>query len=241
MAVRALAPPVAGVSWLRWSTWLFVSPADAFRYIAAAPRWRAALAVLVAVTLGVAVVEISRLDLDEVAGRAVERQPNLSADEVAGTAAAVRGTLKAMVLMAPLVVALYHVAMSGALFAGLHLLGAGVPFVSVFATVVHAAVPPVLCKGLVTIILALQRDSLAIEDLKSLVASNVAIFLPQDAPRAWRIAGDALDIFTIWKWGLVVVGLSIASGASRRKVALLCVAVWGGWLALRLAIPWIQG
>ena len=145
--------------------------------------------------------------------------------------------MKAMILAGPLLVALYLAATSAALFVGLHLLRAGIAFGSVFATVVHAAVPPALCKGLLALAVVLKRDTLALDDLDTLVVSNIAAFLPEDAPRALRVAGDALDLFAVWKWVLIVIGLAIVSRVSRRNAALLAGGVWGGWLAIRILLP----
>jgi hypothetical protein len=212
---------------------LFVSPEAAFRDIAAAPRWGPALALLLGMAFVVGALALSRLQVEDVAERALADRQASSAAETAATVAAVSGTMRMMVWTGPLLLVVYHVATSGALFAGLHLLGAVIGFGRVFAIVVCAAVPAGLCKGLIAVAVILRRDVLQLDDLGTLVSLHAGALLPETAPATLVAAATGLDAFTAWKAVWIVIGLSIAARQPRRRVALLVLGMWSGWIALR--------
>ena len=112
--------------------------------------------------------------------------------------------------------------------------GAGLRFAQSFGIAAHALLPTVIASvlGIITMLLKSRGEV----DPERLLASNVAVLLPGDAPR-WQVAlGSSLDIF--WIWTLILLGVGFAA-ANPKKVSTgkgigIVFAIWAVWLLVKV-------
>jgi Yip1 domain len=113
--------------------------------------------------------------------------------------------------------------------------GAGLTFKTAFGVVSHSFVPLIIsCLLAIIILLIKPRGDV---DPDHFLASNLAAFLPDDAPKWLEALGKSLELFWIWAMALVVTGFS---AANRKKIkptgAFLTVfGLWAVWVLGKVA------
>ena len=96
------------------------------------------------------------------------------------------------------------------LLGGMNLMaGARINFKTSMAIVSYSWTPFII-SGLIGILLLFIKPPDTIE-LEHLVASNVAAFLPDDAPKWLESLGMSIDFFSFWVIALQAIGFSAAS------------------------------
>jgi len=113
--------------------------------------------------------------------------------------------------------------------------GAALTFKTAFAIVSHAFVPLIISSLLAIIILVIKPRGDV--DPEHFLASNLAAFLPDNAPKWLEALGQSLELFWIWTMALVAIGFS---GANRKKIkpagAFLTVfGLWVVWVLSKVA------
>lgn len=110
--------------------------------------------------------------------------------------------------------------------------GPGLRFMTSVSIVAHAAMPMAL-RELIGIPIVLAKGGLDI-DPDNVVASNLAAFLPSDAPFWQYVAGASLDAFGFWMYALLVIGLAQVNPkkAGIAKTFWVVFAVWALFFAL---------
>lgn len=137
----------------------------------------------------------------------------------------------AIVLLLPLL-ALLNLAIAGAAFAWLRLVGTGLTFWQSFVWLSYGAVPLVLGKALGLLLLAIVRpevsghaEALAMQISPYSFGAGF-IFHPLSFP--WFIA-SYFDVFGLWSMALIAVGARTFVGLSRAQAA---------WAVVALVIIW---
>jgi len=113
--------------------------------------------------------------------------------------------------------------------------GAALTFRTAFGIVSHAFVPLIISSLLAIIILLIKPRGDV--DPEHFLASSLAAFLPDDAPKWLAALGQSLELFWIWTMVLVAIGFS---AANRKKIkpagAFLTVyGLWAVWVLGKVA------
>lgn len=232
-AAAPAAPPLS--SWAVLGA-AFTSPARAFAALAARPRWVLALLVLVVMAALVQVVTLRHLDMpgtvrEQLAKSAAGREMSeeqlermvAQGSKFAPVGAAVGVAASPVLLL--LVAAVY--------FLGLKLAGSETEFKPVLAATVHAMVPPSVANSTVLALVVSQKELLTASEMSRAVKSHLTAFLSPDAPAALRGAGEVLDVFNMWMWVLLTIGLAAVGRIPRTRAATVVAVVWVGWAGLR--------
>ncbi|MDP9338619.1 MAG: YIP1 family protein [Acidobacteriota bacterium] len=110
--------------------------------------------------------------------------------------------------------------------------GAGLDFKTAFAIVTHACVPLAISSILAIVILVVKHRGDV--DPEHFLASNVAAFLPEEAPHWLDSLGQSLELFWIWTMALAAIGFS-AANPKKIKPAGAFMTVFGIWAV------WVMG
>jgi hypothetical protein len=126
---------------------------------------------------------------------------------------------------------------AAALFLAFRVAGTRPPFRETFAVASHGLVP-VWLASLLAIPSVLAHAPVRPEDLGRLLPSSAAALLPPGAPAPLAGALGGLDLFALWAVALVATGMARASGASRRRAAVVTLVLYAAWVALaKVALP----
>jgi hypothetical protein len=104
--------------------------------------------------------------------------------------------------------------------------GAALTFKTAFGIVSHAFVALIISSLLAIIILLIKPHGEV--DPEHFLASSLAAFLPDDAPKWLASLGQSLELFWIWTLALVAIGFSAAS-PKKIKPAGAFLTVYGMW------------
>jgi hypothetical protein len=104
--------------------------------------------------------------------------------------------------------------------------GAALTFGIALGIVSHAFVALIISSLLAIIILLIKAHGEV--DPEHFLASSLAAFLPDDAPKWLAALGQSLELFWIWTLALVAIGFSAAS-PKRIKLAGAFLTVFGMW------------
>lgn len=220
------------------------APGDAFRKIGERPRWTVALVVLLVIGAAVSSLAVQKLDLDaqrQMFRESFEERQGLRGEELDRQVDQVMEGSRRFAPFTPLfglVISLGAYALMAAVFlVAFRLAGGELGFVQSFATTVHALVPLGLA-GVIALPLVLAQDSVDPERLQSgsLLASNLAAFAPEDAPRSLVTLLASLDLFTLWAVILFVIGYSVVARVSKGVAATIVVGAWALWIGVKVGL-----
>jgi len=113
--------------------------------------------------------------------------------------------------------------------------GAALTFKTAFGIVSHAFVPLIISSLLAIIILVIKPRGDV--DPEHFLASNLAAFLPDDAPKWLAALGQSLELFWIWTMALVATGFSAANPKKIKPVGafLTVFGMWAVWVLGKVA------
>lgn len=219
---------------------VFFEPGKVFAELNLKPSFVWALVVLVVATFLVQAVVSTRLDMEsmirtQMAQRSQGRQ--LNEDQLAS--AVKFGTIAAKVGMyaAPLAVPLVFLALSGIYLALLKMFGSQADFLRVFAVTTHAAVPPTVVGAVIGSLVALSKGAITTsQEAENLLKSSLGAVLPEGTNAMVRAAAGVLDIFNVWQWILLAIGLTIVGRVTRGKAVVAIAVVWGLWLVIKVGL-----
>ncbi len=220
---------------------VFVKPGEVFRELDRSPTWIWAFVVLIVVSLASQLVVMPRLDMErtireQVAARGGQ-QP--TEQQIETQVEVAKKFTRFQVFVVPAVSAVAFLILGALYFLGLKAVGSQADFKHTFATVVHAYLPPAVVGAAVTALVAVQRGSFTGAELQRLVKSNLAAFLSPDAPKALLAAAGVIDIFNIWLWVLLAIGLSIVGHVKQSKAVTVVAALWIGWIVVKVGLAFI--
>jgi len=212
MASTAIPPAEDGNSLSRIFGALF-SPKPTFESIARRPTWILPMLVITLISIGGGIVAGHRLDWRTVVEQQIQKRPSAQRrveqlppeqreQMLAQQAKIIPITVYAASFAGPPIVML----VIGAVFLGVFNLVSGVPmgFKTSLSIVAHAWMPQVINSLLAIVILCLKDP--ATIDVQNIVASNLAVFLPDGAATWMSTLLGALDLFSIWVMLLMALG-----------------------------------
>lgn len=194
---------------------VLTSPKETFADIARAPRWLVVTLVLTFVGVAINVTLAQRVNWRSAVQERIERVPMAARSfeqmtpeqrAAAYTQAAEREKLQRYFRGA--IGSCFMVFFFGLVYWGAYNLvdGLAVKFITAVSIVAHASIP-LAVRELLAIPIALVKDGSEI-DPDNVVASNLAAFLPSDAP-LWQIAaGAGFDLFGLWLYALLIIGFA---------------------------------
>ena len=203
---------------------VFYAPRHAAGEIRDRPNWVFPLLLSVFFSLLLSVAVFSRPEWQEALQKALAAAP-----KTLGELERVQ-LLKTMRVMAYGAVVVAVVV--GNLFLALLLWGTAVllegrtKFLAVFSLQLHAQMVTVLPQALGLGILLVRRGG-SLEGADDPLPFSLAYFLPaQGVAPLLRAFASAVDLFSLWYWGLVLLGLPIVAGLPRRKLLVPVVILW---------------
>lgn len=191
--------------------------------------------------LALAAVAVPRVDFERAAARELERTPKAAeltphAREEALATARKLGQVGGWATAATQP-ALWTLGAAVVLFAAFRVAGTRPGLRDSFAVAAHGLAPLWLAKVL-AIPAAVARAPIRVEEAERLLPSSLAALLPAGSPPALAGAAGAVDLFALWAAALVAAGMARASGASRRRSAVVVAVLYLAWVAVfRVALP----
>lgn len=213
-----------------------LQPGATFRSIAARPTWVVPLVVLLVIQIFAVWLMFERVDATEMARQQIEASgqelpAGADLEQMAGMQKNVG--MGCAILVAPvgyLLVALL-------LMVIFKLVGGEIDFKRSFSVTLHAMLP-LAVGGLLMIPVLFGLEEVSSEQMQtgSVLASNLAVFAPEDASPALVAVLASFDVFSLWVVILLVIGFSIASGVSTGTSAGVVVLLWLLWIGAKAAL-----
>ena len=221
---------------------VFVNPVEVFRDIARKPTWAAVLLLTMLLSAGTQFAVLPHLDMEATIRQSLERSgrevPEEQMDRMIANASKVAwiGPVAAVV-MVPVIMSI----LAGLYLLGLRLAGSDTSFVHTFSATLHAYWPASVAKAAILVALVSRTGKIAAEEMQFLVKSNLGAFLSAEAPR-WQVAlGSVVDVFNVWTFVLLVLGLSIVGGVSRKKAGVVAGVLWLVYVAGKVGLAVLKG
>lgn len=215
----------------------FGSPVEALATAAAKRNAVPALLVATLCSIAFTIVFVRAVDFTAAMAEALDRIPEAAgmtphdreeALAKAQKAAAVSGYVGAAfgsVLDAALI--------AGAVWAAFWLLGSAPPFSTTFSVIAWANLPQAL-EALLSIPAFLSAGPLTPREAGRLLPWAGTYFLGPSVTGPVAALASSLNLFVLWSWALVALGMAKVAGASRKRAALVIAAVWMMQVALRM-------
>lgn len=223
---------------------VFTDPAAVFNELAQTPTWLPPLLVILALSVAMQLLVSPRLDLEgtireSVAGRSGSGQ-QMSDEQIERMVEMGTKTAGIMQWLTPVTVPLLFLVIGGVYFLGLKAAGSSAEFKPVFAATLHANVPASVLSSAVMAATVLRRATFTAQELEGMVKSNLGAFLPDTVPKPLVAFAGVIDIFNIWQWILLAIGLPIVAKVSRGKAIAILVVVWGVWALGKMGLAALQ-
>jgi hypothetical protein len=222
---------------------VFTQPTAVFTELAATPTWLAPLVLILLLSVGMQLVIGPRLDMAGTIRQSLAERtsgPKMSDEQMDRTVELGSKTAGVMRWLTPVTVPLVFLVLGGLYFIGLKAVGSTAEFKPVFATVLHANVPAAVVSSLVMAAAVLKRASFTAQELEGMVKSSLGALLPDTAPKPLVALAGLIDVFNIWQWILLAIGLAIVGRVSRGKVIAILVVIWGVWGLGKMGLAFLQ-
>jgi hypothetical protein len=217
--------PAARESAVQRLVGVFVSPSKTFASIAARPTW--ILPVAIAAGLGFPLSELilSRMDwravaTRQMAGRHMSEAQMDAALETIKKIGWIFGDVIAV--LAPLVVSLL---VALVLWGACQAFGWEVRFKQSLGVTAHAFFPATLA-SVVLLGVLWNRETIDPDRIGDTLHTNPGFLVDPSSNKVLHSLAGSLDLFAFWGMALLVLGLSSAAGASRKRMAILVGSLW---------------
>lgn len=210
---------------------MFYEPSAVFRELAAHRAWLWPLILVIVLAIGLQILTAPRLDMEGTIREGLERfgqADRVSAEQIREMAAA-RGPMQKIggIVGVLFFVPVVMVVLAALYLVGLKAAGSEAGFGSTFSMLMYASAPPSIVQTVLTGIVAMGRDSFTQGELQKLVRSSLETWLSPDAPKALLALGSVLDLFNVWYWVLLVLGLEIVGRVKRGPAIAIVAVLWG--------------
>jgi hypothetical protein len=223
---------------------VFFSPKATFEDIVRRPSWVVPLVLLTLFSIGVSFAINQRINWREFMAQQIEKNPrsaNMSAEQkqqqIEGGAKFSPMFTWAIGVCGPI---LFTLVIALVMWGAYSLLGgANTNFGTSFAITSHAALTGLVSSLLFILVLYLKPPGTV--DLENPVATNIAVFLPDDSAK-WLVALlKSIDIFTFWTLILLAIGFGATNPKKLRgsKAFTIAFSVWAIYVVCRVGGAWI--
>jgi Yip1 domain len=248
MAIPASTPdpaPAAQISPFGRIIGMFFSPKPTFEDIVREPSWiLPTLLILVMTTCSVVALNM-HFDWKGYVAQQIEKSPraaSLSADQKQQQIDAGAKYAPMFSYIFGLPVPLLGLVIVSLLLWGIYSLfgGAGIDFKTSFAIVSHAFIPAAVV-GTLLFLLVLFLKPVGAFDLENPVATNLAVFFPEDSAKWLMALGKNLDLLEFWK--LILLGIGFGAANPRKlkgaKPFLIAFGAFLVYIIVRVGIAFI--
>jgi len=205
----------------------FVSPVRTFAAIAARPTFLAPLVLWTAMSFLVSELVLSRTDWRSVvvenAARREAKLTEAQIDQAVETSQRLKWLFELFAAAAPSLIA---VITAGAVWIGCQAFGWELRFRQAFGVVAHAFLPGVAA-AVVLFAMLWGRSTIDPQSIDDVLRTSPAFLVDRRADKTLHSLLASLDLLSFWSMGLITLGLSSATGASRGRVATLILSLWG--------------
>lgn len=213
---------------------VLVSPGKTFRSIAERPTWLVPFLVLMALSLGVGGLLMSRVDpgemvryqLEKFGDRLPPEQVEKAVEDAENMTPARRLLQTAIGLP---VAALLYAALAGVFLVIFKVLGSQMTFKQSLSTYLYGLVPIGVVSTLINLPLMLARESITPEEAMSggVLVASPAILASEETSAVIRSLLGSLNFFTLWTLVLLAIGYRIVA---RVSIAVSAGTVFTLWL-----------
>ncbi|HSK79614.1 MAG TPA: YIP1 family protein [Thermoanaerobaculia bacterium] len=213
---------------------VLVSPGKTFRSIAERPTWLVPFLVLMALSLGVGGLLMSRVDpgemvryqLEKFGDRIPPEQVEKAVEDAESTTPARRLLQTAIGLP---VAALLYAALAGVFLVIFKVLGSQMTFKQSLSTYLYGLVPIGVVSTLINLPLMLVRESITPEEAMGggVLVASPAILASEETSAVIRSLLGSLNFFTLWTLVLLAIGYRIVA---RVSIAVSAGTVFTLWL-----------
>ena len=204
----------------------FVSPARTFAASAARPTFLAPVVLWTAMSFLVSELVLTRTDwravVVENAARRDAKMTEAQIEQAVETSRRLKWVFELFAAAAPAAIVAIT---AGALWIGCQAFGWEVHFRQALGIVAHAYLPGALA-AVVLFALLWGRATIDPQGIDDLLRTSPAFLVDRRADRILHSLFASLDVVSFWSMGLMTLGLSSASGASRGRMAALVVSFW---------------
>jgi hypothetical protein len=219
----------------------FFEPSKVFTELARKPSWVWPVVVLMVVALAAQLVIAPRFDMEATVREQMAQSGRQMTEQQLEQAVAFGGTIAKVAMYAsPVFVPILLLVLTGLYALGLRLAGGEAEFGRLFSGVAHAITPPMLVASVLTIVVAVQRDSLVQSELENLVRSNLGAWLGPDTHKALVAAASVLDVFNLWQAILVVLALQIIGKIKQSQAIGVVATVWVVWIVIKAGLAFLR-
>jgi hypothetical protein len=222
---------------------VFTQPTAVFTELASTPTWVAPLVLILLLSTGMQLVIGSRLDLEGTIRQSLTERSStakMTDEQIDRTVELGKKTAGVTRWLTPVMVPAMFLILAGIYFLGLKAVGSTSEFKPVFATVLHANVPASVVSSLVMAATVIKRASFTAQELEGMVKSSLGSFLGDSVPKPLAAMAGVIDIFNIWQWVLLAIGLAIVGKVSRGKAAGILCVVWGVWALGKMGLAFLR-
>lgn len=216
----------------------FIAPSKTFRDILRSTSWWLPFVLGIIVGYGYLFTLQSKIGWEKVADnatkqdpKAMERMANATPEQRAQAQTFTVAIIKYTFFASPLLALLFAAVASAVLWGTINFLfGGRATFGRVFAVWMYGTLP-LLFTSILTIIslfAGMDHDAFSINNP---VGTNLGFYLPQETPHWLVVFASSIDIFWLWSYALIGIGLAIVAGV-KRSAGL--TAVFGWWFLLLL-------
>ncbi len=199
------------------------SPGETFRGIAERPDWVVALLLFVAISIASTMIVVPKLDLEG----AVRDQMAKSGREVDEKQLEVITSVQKPIIYTTGVVGVpvYILVIALVYMLGFKAFGGEGTFKQYFSVALYSWVPLMLF-SVIALIVAMTRSSLKVEDMQTMVMSNLGFLAnPLENPARFALL-SSIDVFTFWVLALLVIGLGIVSRLPKSQSIGIVIVIW---------------
>ncbi len=213
---------------------VFTSPAEVFADIVRKPTWAACLVLITLLAIGTNLAVSSHVDLEATIQARMAHSHRQISDQQMERIRKNAGKFKYIEPFTTAVaVPLFMLILAAIYFLALKLAGSETTYLHTFSAFLHASWPAGFTKGILTIVLIQRFAKVPAQQLRDVLKSNVAAFLPAGSPHWLHVIGRTFDVFNVWTFVLLIVGFSIVGGLDRKKTGIAVASLWILYIIVR--------
>jgi len=206
---------------------VFVSPVRTFGAIARKPSWLVPLLLWTSLSFLVGQLVVTRMDLRRtIRDNAEQRGQTMTEEQIERAVEQSRKVSWIFEAIPVVIPALLSVIVAGALWMACQAFGWELKFRQSYGVTIHAFLPGIVL-SVALLVMLWNRDSIDPRTVGDLLPTNPGVLVSAKTAKALHSLLSSLDLMSFWTMGLLVLGLSAATGAPRGRMAGLILGLWG--------------
>ncbi len=204
---------------------MLFSPDETLREIARKPNVLVPLILVLVISTISGIVLAPRMQFESMRPQMAANNPNMSPDDIDRAVRMAGAFGKVLAYASPAVALLLLVIVAGVLLIAFRLFGGEGTFKQAFAVVIYAWMPR-LIQGLILTIIIAFKGPVDVNDMPTLVRSNLAFLTDMSAHPVLFSFLSTFDLFTIWTVVLMIIGFAWVSRFTKTRSAVIIVSIW---------------